>query len=184
LANLYGHIGVNAREETKEQNEELLIEVFRTCELYHSSVPVFVAGTLNTEWSASQCLTDYERRGWFDVFKVFSRQTNTFWSTEEDFNVGRGSILDYIIASPSAIKLVRDVEVGSTRNIVGHTELHIDINCDAYSRNTPRTKISKAYSPVKFSKLSKETISNAPRDVEEEMELLRSIIQEGNIQDS
>ena len=123
MVNIYGHSGANAREEIKEQNEALLNEVFNVCEVFHAHVPVFIVGDLNTDWSSSTSLTDHEKQGWYDVMKVFGRQSNTFWSTEDDFALGRGSRLDYIIASANAIKMVSDVDIGPIRNTGGHTEL-------------------------------------------------------------
>ena len=184
LVNVYGHSGANAKEDIKEQNEALLNEVFRMCEVYHTHDPVFIVGDLNTEWSASPALTDHEKKGWFDVMKIFNRQTNTFWSTDDDFVAGRGSRLDYIIASANAIKMVSEVEVGTIRNTGGHTELYIELNCEAYSRNIPKAKICKAFSPVRLAKIPVETLNNALTVVEEDRKLFRSIIQEGRTQDA
>ncbi len=60
LVYVYGHSGANDREDIREINETLLNEVFQTRNMYRKDVSIPTVGDLNTEWSSSNSIVEYE----------------------------------------------------------------------------------------------------------------------------
>ena len=86
--------------------------------------PTIIVGDFNVELSNSETLAFLLRRGWSNAATAFgAAESATFFATEEDWELRRGSTIDHILINPAATPMLKSVAIGDKRRPGGHRDV-------------------------------------------------------------
>ncbi len=123
VLNVYGHSGANSRHAEAAMNENLL-EAVALVAAGLGDAPTIIVGDFNVELARSDTISYLLRRGWSDAATAFGvEEEATFFATEEDWELRRGSKIDHILINPAATPMLKSVTIGDKRRTGGHREI-------------------------------------------------------------
>ena len=169
VINVYGYSGANSRTEDKVANEKFLEAVtFVAAGL--GDVPTIILGDFNVAVAKSPTIMGLLEEGWTNAATLYNMEDEfTFFATEEDEELGQGSVIDHVLLNPAATPMINGMKMGERRRTGGHREINVVL------KNVLKNEYGSSFKAPKRSMMDKENVKSKA----ERKEVTADIIEEG-----